>query len=70
MGDGQVRHLPFRNMNVNCVLSVLVKFMFAVRMQLVPQEQVPGMVLVLCRGAADKAEDPGEHDRGGQDVST
>src|SRR5262245_17601726 len=27
MGDGQVRHLPFRNMNVNCVLSVLVKFM-------------------------------------------
>ena len=49
MGDGQVRHLSFRNMNMDRMLSVLVKFMFAVRMQLVPQEHMSGLVLVLCR---------------------
>jgi len=64
MGDGQVRHLSFRNMNMDRVLSVLMKFMFAVSLQLVPQEQMGGMVLVLRQGTLDEAEDPGERDCG------
>jgi hypothetical protein len=51
-------------MNMDRVLSVLMKFMFAVSLQLVPQEQMGGMVLVLRQGTLDEAEDPGERDCG------
>src|SRR5262249_59045983 len=57
-------------MNMDRVLSVLMKFVFAVSLQLVPQEQMGGMVLVLRQGTLDEAEDPGKRYCGRQGVGT
>ena len=50
-GGSQVRHLRFRKMNMDRVLSVLVKFMLPSVCNFVGQEHMRGMVLVLRRCA-------------------